>query len=64
MPTPVSVPPLERKTARRIRAAEILDVTPRTIDRMCDSGRLKFIFVGSLKMITIESIRAVQEGRA
>jgi hypothetical protein len=64
MPTPVPVPTLKRKTVRRIRAAEILDVTPRTVDRMCDSGRLKFIFVGSLKMITIESVEAVQEGRA
>jgi excisionase family DNA binding protein len=63
-PAPQSAPEPERKTVRRIRAAKILDVTPRTIDRMIRAGRLKAVYVGALVMVRADSIEAVQEGRA
>jgi excisionase family DNA binding protein len=60
---PVAVPSFERKTVRRLYAAEVLDVTPRTVDRLVAAGKLEAVYVGSLKMITVKSLKALQDGR-
>jgi excisionase family DNA binding protein len=53
----------ERKLVRRIRAAEALDVTPRTVDRLIRAGKLKAVYVGALVMIRADSLEDLIEGR-
>jgi excisionase family DNA binding protein len=53
-----------RKLVRRKYVAKILDVTDRTVDRLVDSGRLRAVYVGGLKMITADSLDALIDGKA
>jgi excisionase family DNA binding protein len=61
---PAPAEPIERKLVRRIAAAEALECTPRTVDRLIRAGRLKMVRVGALVMVRRDSLEAVIEGRA
>jgi excisionase family DNA binding protein len=56
--------PIERKLVRRLHAAEALECTPRTVDRMIRAGRLKIVRVGALVMVRRDSLEAVINGEA